>query len=171
MKRGCAGCVVAAAIIVAVPAHAQRRPSFAGKWTLVPDRTQGGGTGGCPPGAFAPGLGQEFTAIQTSSTLTIERMQGPPRNQMLVKSTYKLDGSENTNPIPSGEAVSKATWRSRGLNISATGAFDTGGGDVAIVRVKSDQLLSLDSGGVLTVQTTLGCRDHAPETTTMVYRQ
>jgi hypothetical protein len=37
--------------------------------------------------------------------------------------------------------------------------------------MKTTQVLSLDSTGLLNVATTLGCRDHAPETSSMVYRK
>src|SRR3954462_9514431 len=76
MKQTIARLTATVMILSASDVYAQARPTFAGKWTLVPDRTQRGGDGGCPSGTSS--LGQQFTATQTSSTLTIESMQGPP---------------------------------------------------------------------------------------------
>src|SRR5262245_57801432 len=150
----------------------QAKPDFTGKWKLLPDRTHLGGNGGCPDIFDARGLGQEFTATQTAAALTIERMQGPPANQKLTQLRYTHDGSESTNRVPlGGEASSKASWSGQKLAIGTISVFDTGGGDVAKVTMKTTQILSFDPTGLLSVATTLGCRDHVPETTTMVYRR
>ena len=163
------GSIVVALMLSTISPQTQPTPTFTGRWTVIPDKTRLGGNGGCPGGAR--GLGQDFTAAQTSKVLTIERMQGPPANPTLTTSTYRLDGSESRNPMPAGEAISKASWDGQKLTISTTSVFDTGGGDVPTVTMKTTQVLSLDTAGLLSVVTTVSCRNHAPETTTMIYKK
>lgn len=161
--------ILVAVLLSAMSLHAQTKPDFAGKWIAVPDKTRSGGSGGCPPGAR--GLGEEFTLSHTPAVLAIKRMAGPIQAQTLATFTYKLDGSESRNEVSGGEAISKASWNGQQLAIDTTTVFDTGGGDVATVTMKTTQVLSLDSTGLLNVLTTLSCRDNAPATTTMVYRK
>jgi hypothetical protein len=172
MKCRVTGSIAIAMMLSMSGPQAQTKPNFAGQWRLVPDKTQLGGNGGCPGIFDARGLGQEFSAAHTSTMLAIERMQGPPANQTRTTFKYKLDGSESTNQVPlGGEAISTAAWNGQKLTIVTTSVFDTGGGDVRSVTMKTTQVLSLDSTGLLNVATTLGCRDHAPETSTVVYRK
>src|SRR5262245_17198202 len=115
------GLIAVSAMLVPNSPQAQPKPSLAGKWTLVPGTTRDGGTGGCPGIFGAQGLGQEFTATQTSAVLTIERLQGPPANQALTRFIYKLDGSDSTNTVPlGGKAISKASWSGQKLSIATT---------------------------------------------------
>jgi hypothetical protein len=69
MKCRIIGSIVVAVMLWTTSPQAQTKPNFAGQWTLVPDKTQSGGSGGCP--AFARGLGglaQEFTVTRSKGT-------------------------------------------------------------------------------------------------------
>ena len=157
--------IVAVVTLLNIGPRAQQKPNFAGTWTAVPDRTPLGNHGGCPPALR--GLGQQFTATHTSSTLTIERIEF----RELMTYTFKLDGSESKNRMTGGEATSKASWNRDKLTINTTSVFDTGGGDVSTVTMKSSQVLTLDPAGLLSVISTVSCRNNAPATNTMVYRK
>jgi hypothetical protein len=43
---------------------------------------------------------------------------------------------------------SKTSWNGQNLAISTASVFDTGGGDVATVTIKSTQILSVDATGL-----------------------
>ena len=135
MKRA----LTAVAVIVATSfALAQAPPSFAGKWTLVPDANAQGGMGG---------LGQEATITQDATTLSITRT-----NQMgTFTSNYKLDGSESRNTLSfqgnSIDQLSTAKWDGGKLNVNTKMDF---GGNVAEITM----VLSLDPAGNLVVDVT-----------------
>jgi hypothetical protein len=82
---------------------------------------------------------------------------------------YRLTGSKNK--MTGGEATSKAMWNGDKLTITTTSVFDTGGGDVATVTMKSNQVLALEPTGLLSVVSTVSCRNNPPATNTMVYRK
>ena len=138
---------LAAFIAATTIAAAQAPPSFAGKWTLIPDpNAPGGGMGG---------LGQEATITQDASTMTITRT-----TQMgTFTSTYKLDGTESKNTLSmqgnSIEQVSTAKW-------------DFGGNPVELTMV-----LALDPAGNLLVESTRPDFQGggAPVTTKMSYKK
>ena len=165
MRYRLTGYIVAAVTLLSVGSHAQQKPNFSGTWTAVPDRTPLGNHGGCPP--ELRGFGRQFTATHTPSTLTIERIEF----RELMTYTFKLDGSENKNKMTGGEATSKAMWNGDKLTITTTSVFDTGGGDVATVTMKSSQVLTLEPTGLLSVVSTVSCRDNPPATNTLVYRK
>ena len=120
-------------------AAAQAPPSFAGKWTLVPDaNTPQGGMGG---------LGQEATITQDAATITITRT-----NQMgTFTSNYKLDGSESRNVLNfQGNSVDQlSTTKWDGGKLLLNTKMDFGGN---LVEIKT--VLSLDSSGNLVVEST-----------------
>ncbi len=132
-----AAAVFGTAALLTVGLFAQT-PSFAGKWTLVPDPNAAGG--------FA-GLGDSVAIVQDAATLTMTRS-----TQMgELKMTYKLDGSESKNSLNIGgnsvDQVSKAKWDGGKLTINTSMNF--AGTAVDIVTV-----LSLDaSGNLLVVRT------------------
>ncbi len=170
MRRKLMGLTVAAVVMFAtIGLRAQTKPNFAGKWTLVPDKTQIGGNGGCP--GAGRGFGPEFTAAQTAARLTIQRMQGGTPATLV----YNLDGSESKNKAGArqggGDAISKASWNANKLAINTTSVIDTGGGDVPMVTMKTTHVLSLDPSGLLTIATTVTCNGSAPGTTTTVYKK
>src|SRR5205085_1513821 len=120
-------------------AMAQTAPSFAGKWTLVPDPSNQSPMGG--------GLGTEATIVQDGTTLTITRT-----TQMgEMKAAYKLDGSESKNTFNMGgnsiDQVSKVKVEGPKVTINTTMNF---GGQTA------ETVLSmwLDASGNLMVEST-----------------
>ena len=102
--------IVIAAVVffcAAVSMSAQGKPDFSGKWVLeamVPASAPG-----------APGVA-EFAAKQDAKKLSITRMAAG----QTVTVVFNLDGSENKNTLPLGEAVSKATWDGNKLVIVET---------------------------------------------------
>ena len=148
----------AALIAATTIAAAQAPPSFAGKWTLIPDpNATGGGMGG---------LGQEATIAQDASTITITRT-----TQMgTFTSTYKLDGTESKNTLSmqgnSIEQVSTAKWDAGKLRVNTK--MDFGGNPVELSMV-----LALDPSGNLLVETTRPDFQGggAPVTTKMSYKK
>jgi hypothetical protein len=161
MKR--AAIVVRAAAIVFITASvfAQTPPSFAGKWTLVPDPNApaGGGRGG-------GGLGQTATIVQDATSMTITRTT--PMGDFT--STYKLDGSESKNTLNMGgnaiDQVSKVRSDGGKLVVNTTMTFD--GNPVEI-----GMTLSLDAAGNLVVESTRPDFQGggAPITTKMTYKK
>jgi hypothetical protein len=161
------------AISTATAVFAQAKPDFSGNWTLDPASAPappaggggggGGGRGGGGRGGGA-GFGQEFTAKQDASTLTISRDQGGNP----VTATYKLDGSESKNTVTGRngqqEQVSKTMWMGNKLMITTT--VNAGGNNV-----EQSQTLSLE-GGNLVVERTQPARDGgAPQTQKLVYKK
>jgi hypothetical protein len=121
---------------------AQTPPSFAGKWTLVPDANApaGGGRG-------MGGLGQTATVTQDANALTIART-----TQMGdFTATYKLDGTESKNTLNIQgnpmEQVSIAKWDAGKLKINTTMNFQG-------QPVETSMVLSLDPSGDLLVEST-----------------
>ncbi|MFO7693878.1 MAG: hypothetical protein R6V57_12390 [Vicinamibacterales bacterium] len=91
------------AFVLALPAMAiAQTPNFTGKWTQDMDKSDppmGGGRG--------PGGPQTLTITQTATEITLERET--PNGVM--KTVYKLDGSESVNAMGrGGEVTSKSAW-------------------------------------------------------------
>ena len=159
MKRATTAIVmlaVAASVLIA-----QTPPSFAGKWTLVPDANApaGGGRG-------MGGLGQTATVTQDANTLTITRT-----TQMgEITSTYKLDGSESKNTLNfqgnSIDQLSTARWDAGKLKINTKM-------DIQGQPVETSLVLSLDPSGDLAVESTRPDFQGggAPITTKMTYKK
>jgi len=127
--------VLAASVLVA-----QTPPSFAGKWTLVPDAN-------APAGGGRGGLGTTATVTQDANTVTIART-----TQMGdFTATYKLDGTESKNTLNiqgnSVEQVSIAKWDAGKLKINTTMNFQG-------QPVETSMVLSLDPSGDLLVEST-----------------
>jgi hypothetical protein len=187
MRRATLLVTAAALVVASANAFAQAKPSFAGKWTLVPpaDAAAGGGGGGGGRGGGrgggGGGLGMEPTIVQDANTLTITSMQG----QTERKSVYKLDGSESKNMVPAGrggrgggadaaaappppvEQISKAKWDGNKIIIVTTVAGRQGG-----PPTDQTMVLSLDASGNLVVERTLPGREGgAPTTTTQTYKK
>jgi hypothetical protein len=147
----------AALIAATTIAAAQAPPSFAGKWTLVPDPNAAGGMGG---------LGQEATITQDASTMTITRT-----TQMgTFTSNYKMDGTESKNTLSiqgnTVEQVATAKWDAGKLRVNTK--MDFGGNPVELTMV-----LSLDPSGTLLVESTRPDFQGggAPITTKMSYKK
>jgi hypothetical protein len=125
------------AILLSTATSAQT-PSFAGKWTLVPDPAAPG------PGG---GLGQSAVIKQDASTMTISRT-----TQMgEITTVYKLDGSESKNTLNfQGNAIeqlSRTKWEGGTLHVSTSMNFDGNAVNVTMA-------MSLDPSGNLIVVST-----------------
>jgi hypothetical protein len=168
--------MAAAAFVVssASGAFAQAKPDFSGMWTMDPASAPappagggggggGGGRGGGRGGGGA-GFGQQFTATQNASTLTISRMQG----DQTVTATYKLDGSESKNTVQgrggAQEQVSKAAWQGSKLVITTT--LDFGGN-----TVEQKRTLSMEGGNLVIEQANPGRGGGEPTVTKLVYKK
>ena len=160
---------VAFMVSTATGIFAQAKPDFSGKWTLDPaSAPQGGGGGGGGRGGGGRGggggLGQEFTAKQDATSLTITRDQGGQP----VAATYKLDGSESKNTVAgrngAQEQVSKTMWMGDKLMITTTVNF---GGN----NVEQSRTLSLDGGNLVVEQTQPGRDGGPPQTQRLVYKK
>ena len=168
MKR--AAILFSAAVVLTLSAGVyaqapQAKPSFAGKWTLVPDPTAaaaGGGRGG--RGGFS-GLGDAFSATQDEKTLTVTSTSTQIGE---VKSVYNLDGSESKNPLSFGgnsiDRVSKAKWDAGKLVITTT--IDVQGN-----TIESTQTFSLDASGNLLVESSSNFGGNGPTTTKATYKR
>jgi hypothetical protein len=140
---------------------AQTPPSFAGKWTVVPDANApaGGGRG-------MGGLGQTATIVQDANTLTITRTTQAGE----ITSTYKLDGSESKNTFSmQGNAIdqlSTAKWDAAKLKITTNMNIQGN-------PVETSMVLSLDPSGNLVVESTRPDFQGggAPITTKMTYKK
>jgi hypothetical protein len=123
----------------------------------------GGGRGGGRGGGGA-GFGQEFTAKQDGTSLTITRQQGGQD----VTAVYKLDGSESKNTVAGRggqqEQVSTAKWD--GSKLVITTKLDFGGNTVEQVRS-----LSMDAFNLVIEQTQPGRDGGAPTTSKVVYKK
>src|SRR5436190_18218506 len=98
MKRFMSVVAIALLVIAGASMSAKSKPSFAGKWTMVPDPNAAAAGAGRGRG-MGGGLGQEFTAAQDDKTLTVTS-NNPQVGE--VKSVYNLDGSESKNTMNFG---------------------------------------------------------------------
>lgn len=153
MKRAVAVCGAVAMLLVAASAFAQG--NFSGKWApdteKNPAPAQGGG-GGRGGGMMGP-----MTITQTATEFTIER-ETPNGAQ---KTTYKLDGSEQTVTMGQGEA--KVTAKMAGNTITVSQTTDRGNGPSTTTIVYSME------GANLVVATTRPGRGGGEPTTNKVY--
>ena len=103
----------AALVLVGSSAFAQAKPSFVGKWTILPDSSvqqQGMPRGGAAMG----GLSEEATITQDDKTISIARelTVGP------MKSVFNLDGTESHQSLDIGngnivDLTLKAKWEGK----------------------------------------------------------
>jgi hypothetical protein len=147
-------------LLLSAATLAQSKPSFAGKWTLVPDpnAAAAGGRGG-----RGMGLGQEFTAVQDDKTLTVTSTTQMGES----KAVYNLDGSESKNPLNfNGNAidrVSKTKWDGSKLVITTSVNFNG-------QTVETTQAWSMDASGNLVVESTSNFGGNST-TTKAVYKK
>lgn len=145
MRRSTIVLTVFAVCALATGATAQERPNFSGAWQGPPPGppAQAGG----PRASLGNGWGNEFTIIQHSDTLTVERVLYRPRDyQPTLKVRYALDGSESNNTIVMGRGMqvqrSTAAWENDNLVITMVyDVPDPGSGEA--VRCEVTQTLSL----------------------------
>lgn len=167
MRRAAMALSLVAVVCLAAGITAQGKPSFAGKWTLVPDPNAAAGGGG-RGGRGGGGWGMENTITQDAKTLTVEYTAG--QNPAPVKVIFNLDGSESNNTMPGrqgGEPMvqsSKAVWDGDKLVITITVSF--GGNSVEIKRV-----VSLEAGNLIVETTNPGFQGGAATTTKATYKK
>jgi hypothetical protein len=163
MKRFTSVVAIAMLVLAGASVFAQSKPSFAGKWTMVPDPNAAAAAGGRGRG-MAGGLGPELTAIQDEKTLTITT-NNPQLGEL--KTVYNLDGSESKNPLNFGgqtvDRVSKAKWDGAKLVITTTVSFN---GNPA----ETIQTWSLDPAGALVVESSSNVTG-TPTTTKVTYKK
>jgi hypothetical protein len=136
------------AFVLALPAMAiAQSPNFSGKWIQdmeksdPPPQGMGGGGGRGPAGP------QSYTITHTATELAIERET--PNGVM--KSVYKLDGSESVNAGGrGGEVKSKSKWDGAKLVTTSVQTMNMQGNDVTI---ESTETRSLEADGTMTVVT------------------
>jgi hypothetical protein len=156
-----------ALVTATVSVYAQAKPSFAGKWTLVPAEGEAGGgggrggrggRGGGGGGGFACGM--ECTITQDAAMLKVERMAG----ENMVSATFKLDGTDsvNTSMGRGGETqvTSKAMWEGNNLVVTTTNPNG---------EVKS--VISMEGGMLKVARTAPGRGGGEPTTTTTTYKK
>lgn len=171
MRRMTIALAAAALVVGSIGISAQTPPSFAGKWTLVPDPNvaAGGGGGGGRAGGRGGGFGsicaQECTITQDAKMVTVTRTTQAGE----VKSMYNLDGTESKNTMTMGEnqmtSMSTAKWDGSKLVITTKQ-------DMQGTMIESKNVLSLDAGGQLVVaRTAPGRGDPTPVTTTQTYKK
>lgn len=174
---------------IPVPASAQKRPDFAGRWTSEPPPTAParretipgnaptpGSMRATPKGEMGSGWGPTITIKQDANTLTVEYaffsrydMQPP------LRFVYALDGSETTNTVALGRGVqaqtSRAAWKAEALVIATTLPFPHPD-DGRPMTSEVTRTLSLESPASLVVETVIGGVLGGPPTATRtVYRR
>jgi hypothetical protein len=150
----------------AVGAYAQK-PDFSGKWVLDPEKSvMGGGPGGGPPGGGGGGGragggmgGGPITITQTATELTIERTMG----ENVVKTVYKLDGTESVSETQRGKSTSVSKWD--GAKLVTTIKMETQQG-----TRESNEVRSLAADGTMVVETTRQGQS-GPTTTKQVFNK
>ena len=156
MKRAVAVCGAVAMLIVAASAFAQG--NFSGKWAPDADKNpapaaMGAGGGGGRGG----GMAGPMTITQTATELTIER----ETSNGAMKTSYKLDGMEQTVTMGQGEAKVTAKVAASTITISTTA--DRGNGPTTTTAVYSME------GANLVIATTRPGRNGGEPTTNKVY--
>ena len=124
------------AVVLAVPSLAMAQaPNFSGKWIQDMEKSDP------PMGGRGPAGPQNLTITQTATEFTIERET--PNGVM--KTVYKLDGSESTNAGGrGGEVKSKSAWDGSKLVTKYSRTMGE-------VTVDVTETRSLEADGTLTV--------------------
>jgi hypothetical protein len=124
------------AVALAVPSLAMAQaPNFSGKWIQDMEKSDP------PMGGRGPAGPQNLTITQTATEFTIERET--PNGVM--KTVYKLDGSESTNAGGrGGEVKSKSAWDGSKLVTKYSRTMGE-------VTVDVTETRSLEADGTLTV--------------------
>jgi hypothetical protein len=147
-------------LMVAASAFAQA--NFSGKWAPDADKNPapaaaGAGGGGGRMGGGAPG---PMTITATATEFTIER-ETPNGAQ---KTTYKLDGTEQTVTMGQGEAKVKASFKDGAVTIVTTREGQNG-------PTTTTQVYSMDGANLVVAQTRPGRNGGEPTTTKTFYKK
>jgi hypothetical protein len=124
MMRRVSSFVVVLALAYPVVGRAQAKPDFSGTWTLDASRSDAPmGRRGGAPGPVT------LVVKQTAGEIAIETRRG----ENSQTATYKLDGSESTNPGGrGGEAKSKSHWDGATLVTEQTQTMNGPNGEMTI---------------------------------------
>lgn len=132
--------VLAAALALPALAAAQAKPDFTGKWIQDMEKSD-------PMGGRGPAGPQTLTITQTAADLTIER----ETNNGVLKTVYKLDGTESVNETGRGKSTTKSAWDGATLVTTGTQTMSMQGNEVSM---DLKEVRSLDADGTLVVVTT-----------------
>ena len=126
------------AFVVALPAMATAQtPNFSGKWIQDMEKSDP------PMGGRGPAGPQSLTITQTATEITLERET--PNGVM--KTVYKLDGSDSVNAMGrGGEVTSKSAWE--GGKLVTKYSRTMGQATVEVTETRS-----LEADGTMTVVT------------------
>jgi len=165
--------------VFATGGAAQDRPDFSGTWTSATVSPTRGGPA-LPGARLGSGWGLEFTIVQGTDSLLVERVFFVRGDlQPVMKFRYSLDGSETRNSVRMGRGLQRQTSRSEwdGDELVITtvhGFLDPGDGQARGQEVT--QTLSLQAartpawGPSLVVETTVsGALGGLPSSTRTVY--
>ena len=145
------------AFVLALPAMAiAQTPNFTGKWAQDMEKSD-------PPmaGGRGPGGPQNLTITQTATEITFERET--PNGVM--KTVYKLDGSESVNAMGrGGEVKSKSAWE--GGKLVTKYSRTMGEATVEVIETRS-----LEADGTLTVVTATKGGPQGDMTRKMVFKK
>ena len=145
------------AFVLAVPVMAlAQTPNFSGKWTQDMEKSDppmGGGRG--------PGGPQSLTITQTAAEFTIERET--PNGVM--KTVYKLDGSDSVNAMGrGGEVTSKSVWEGGKLVTKYSRTMGE-------TTVEVTETRSLEADGTMTVVTAMKGGPQGDTTRKVVFKK
>jgi hypothetical protein len=128
------------AFVLALPALAiAQTPNFSGKWIQDMEKSDP------PMGGRGPAGPQSLTITQTAADFTIERET--PNGVM--KTVYKLDGSESVNAMGrGGEVKSKSAWEGGKLVTKYSRTMGE-------TTVEVTETRSLEADGTMTVVTAM----------------
>jgi hypothetical protein len=144
------------AFVVALPAVATAQtPNFSGKWIQDMEKSDP------PMGGRGPAGPQNLTVTQTATEITFERET--PNGVM--KTVYKLDGSDSVNAMGrGGEVTSKSAWE--GGKLVTKYSRTMGQATVEVTETRS-----LEADGTMTVVTVTKGGPQGDMTRKMVFKK
>jgi len=158
MKRAILSAALAVAFVAGVAAQA--KPSFAGTWTLDPEKSVMGGGGG-----RQGGMGQQpLTITVDGSKMSISRTMGQSGNT--VTTVYMLDGTASKNTLmgrQGGEPITVtyvSKWEGNVLVTTITNPRGT-----------STEKRWIEADGTMVVEQRRTGQDGTPVTTKLVYKK
>ncbi len=123
-----------------------KTPDFSGTWTFDQKRSMEPGPDGRV--VLAPMLGDEFVALQTSSSLTFRITF----NGDTVVAVYDLTGAESENVSPGDiKVTSRAAWKGERLVIESSSAGEDAGKPTTI---RTTRVIWIDKAGDLIIERT-----------------
>jgi hypothetical protein len=136
--------LIALLLLAGAGAATQERPNLSGTWTFDQEKSMKPGPDGRV--VLAAMLGEEFVALQTSTSLTLRiTFQGD-----LVVAVYDLTGKATENLSPGDITVtSRASWAGEKLVIESTSA---GTEDGTPVTIATKRVIWIDEAGDLIIE-------------------